>query len=207
MLRGMPSLATLAKRQPGDREFPHVRFASEIAGERTYPMVHVPCGERTGRMWVGRLPGLAGGVPLEREVRALREFGVRRIVCLVPMANLRALAPVRDYPELGRKWFGDGFHLLEVMDFGTPPDDQRFEAMVARVDRALAEGEQVLAHCFAGCGRTGMFVACVLVRAGYAAADAVRLYRRHRGCGPETPEQVAYVQRFAQRLAGGAAQS
>jgi hypothetical protein len=39
------------------------------------------------------------------------------------------------------------------------------------------------------------------VVAGLEPLEAVRTYRRHRGCGPETSEQVAYVVRYARRRA------
>jgi len=195
LLRVMPELKDLATRQPGDPELPSVHYASHNHGG-IYPMVHIPVYGRAGTLWVGRLPG-AGPSPLEEEVDALKAFGIGRVICLVTerVAGM--------YMHLARERFQIGFRRLEVPDFGTPPSDDVFEKELASTDEALGKGAQVLVHCHAGCGRTGMFVSCLLVRGGDAPSVAIRRFRRLRGCGPETPEQAAYVVRYARRWGEG----
>lgn len=199
-------IAELASRQPDDPKEPVVVFAQPEGDAGLYPMVEIPIPGRPGRLWVGRLPGRYGR--LEEELSAIAAFGAKHVVCLLPAIDVAdpQLYNVPSYVALARERFGDGFHLVEVVDYEVPADDAAFEARVAAIDGALAAGERVILHCGAGCGRTGIFAGCLMVAAGMDPLEAVRTYRRHRGCGPETPEQVAYVVRFARRreaLQGG----
>jgi hypothetical protein len=191
-LKAMPELADLAQRQPGDPERPRL-FYAKLRDKPVYPMVHIPVMGRAGTLWVGRIPG-AGLLDMTRELDAIMAFGITRIVCLAPLDQSSA------YAAAARERLSDGFINLPVADFGTPADDRRFEREVLRTDEALHKEQSVLVHCLAGCGRTGMFVSCLLVRVGAAPQSAIRGFRRLREYGPETPEQVAYVVRFARRL-------
>jgi len=201
LVQSVPTLAQLAVRQPGDPESPNVVHAGSFEGTPVYPMVQIPWGGDAG-LWAGGLPGFASGA-VQRDLVALVAFGIRRIVCLVPTQDLEGAPGFRTYVERARALLGEDFRALGIADFGTPPDDDTFEREVDAAIEALARGEQVLVHCFAGCGRTGLFVSCLLVRRGEPVVAAVRRFRRVRGCGPETPEQVAYVMRYAQRIATG----
>jgi len=203
LLKAMPELAQLAQRQPGDPELPRVFYASTRTKHGTYPMVHIPVYGRAGTLWVGRLPGFGGHDSMQDELDALHEFGTRHVVCLVPQPSLEDSPGCRTYAKRAREMFGEGFRSVPVADFGTPADDEVFEHALLDVDTALRKGTPSLVHCMAGCGRTGMFVSCLLVRAGQAPQSAIRTFRRVRGCGPETAQQVAYVFRYARRLGEG----
>lgn len=203
LLRAMPDLAQLAHRQPGEPERPRVFYASTETKHGTYPMVHIPVFGRPGTLWVGRSPGFGGLDSMQDEVDALYEFGIRRVVCLVPEPSLANTPDCANYGKSAREKFREGFRSVPVADFGTPADDAMFEQELASVDNALRVGTPTLVHCMAGCGRTGMFVSCLLVRTGQAPQTAIRTFRRVRGCGPETAQQVAYVFRYARRLGEG----
>jgi protein-tyrosine phosphatase len=96
-------------------------------------------------------------------------------------------------------YYGPRFHHLEIMDLEPPPREDAFDQTVLTFAQALQNEEKVLAHCAAGCGRTGVVVACILVHLGMAPGEAIRTYRRARGCGPETSDQTAYIFRYALR--------
>ncbi len=59
-----------------------------------------------------------------------------------------------------------------VEDF-TPPSLDQLRRFNEIVDTKLAQGAKVLAHCWAGRGRTGTFLASRLIWQGRPAADAV----------------------------------
>ena len=80
--------------------------------------------------------------------------------------------------------------------------DLRPDAHSAK-DGACA-ADTVYVHCGAGCGRAGVFASCLLGLHGAEPLDAIGRFRAIRGCGPETPEQVAYVVRHAGRGLEGA---
>lgn len=196
LLEAMPTLADLAKRQTVGQERPRVFHALTKGNHKIYPMVHIPVFGARGVLWVGRLPGIHD-VSVEVELEGVMDFGIGHVVCLLSEADHR------QYVAEARSKLGDCFRLVEVADFGTPLQDEFFENEVTMAHDALELGKQVLVHCHAGCGRTGMFVSCLLVRMGEAPLPAIQRYRHLRACGPETPHQVAYVFRYACRLAEG----
>lgn len=67
-----------------------------------------------------------------------------------------------------------------IVDFDTPEDPDQMIAVLDEVIRRADKGEHVAVHCFAGRGRTGMFIALlarkVLKLDGQEAIDWVRQY-------------------------------
>lgn len=132
--------------------------------------------------------------PLHAAFADISRAGVTRIVCLEEREKLlerspgyfgalergEAPAPVRWHP---------------VTDFGVPEDVDAYRALVREVAAAVRDGEAVLVHCAGGCGRAGTFAALVLVALGTDPADAEEVFRRARGCGPESPVQRELVRR------------
>lgn len=167
-----------------------------------YYVVPLPVPGRRGEVYASRLPGFHR-LQTEAELDAIEALGVERVVCLVPEAVLHKIHLAGPYLRSVRARFGPRFRIVAVEDHQVPETDEPFEQAVADVDAALSRGEQVLVHCVGGCGRTGMFVSCVLVRAGLEPREAIAHFRRHRRCGPETAHQVAYVFRYAARRAAG----
>lgn len=191
-----PESAKLTERQPDEPDRADLELL--CSGSAPYFVVRVPIPGRSGKIWVSRLPGIHPRFA-RRELLALEEHGVTRIVCLVPTVSLEELHGANAYLGLARERFGERFHQIEIVDQKVPRDDELFERVVDLVDGALEGGEQVLVHCVGGCGRSGTFVSCLLTRAGLEPADAIRTFRRQRRCGPETGQQVAYVYRYASR--------
>ena len=197
-----PRLPALAHSPRGEPQPGAIITLKNQAGAVVFQMVEVPVPDVAGHLYVGQLPGRAS--PLAGELDGLTAFGVRHIYGLLPRLDLDDLYRVPRYVEEAQARFGERFHLLDVIDYEVPPDDAAFEAAVADAERALVSGDKVYCHCGAGCGRAGVFVACVLVRRGVPPLAAVEAFRSIRGCGPETGDQVAFVVRFAERLASAA---
>lgn len=187
----------LTRPQPGDPEQPEAQWLRDDSNEGwSYPLIRIPIPELPGALSVGPIPGRFRDGLAAVHLDLIARAGVQRLLCLTSTPS---------YEEAARVRFADHFHLMAILDYEVPSDDTAFEAEIAWVLVALRAGKRVLVHCAAGCGRTGLFVSCLLVALGWDAMDAVRHFRRHRGCGPETGDQVAWVLRFASRSLGSAA--
>ena len=86
-----------------------------------------------------------------------------------------------------------------IEDFRAPSFEQA-EAFVEFVDQQLAEGRTVVAHCWAGIGRTGTMLACYLIHRGQSLAEAERRVSRFGGI--ETREQREFLRRFEESCGG-----
>ncbi|MFN3721996.1 MAG: protein-tyrosine phosphatase family protein [Paracoccaceae bacterium] len=84
---------------------------------------------------------------------------------------------------------------LPVPDFGTPCPDTKMLWLEtsAQVRASLAEGDKVLAHCMAGCGRSGMAVLRLLTDAGEDPGTALNRLRAARPCAVETKAQLRWA--------------
>jgi protein-tyrosine phosphatase len=74
-------------------------------------------------------------------------------------------------------------------------------ALTTELVERLARGEGVAVHCRAGIGRAAQLAACVLVRLGTRADDALAIIGRARDLDvPDTQEHRAWVAAFAARF-------
>lgn len=108
-------------------------------------------------------------------------------------------------PELDRLGAGDfGSDLetagvvwrhLPIPDFGAPPQDvaAAWPEVSAEAHGILEGGGRVLAHCFGGCGRSGMALMRLMVEAGEDADPALVRLRDVRPCAVEMPAQQAWA--------------
>ncbi len=173
-------------------------FAFDDGKDKSYPLIEIPA-QWPGTVYVGRVPGKVRDKTLEFELDAIKTFGIDTIVCLLPEEDLVESYRVKEYPAKARERFGKNFLLVEVLDYEPAVNDEVFEAALNQVHAALHRGEKVLMHCGAACGRTGMFFGCLMIKEGKTVEQAVRQYRKARGCGPETEDQVAYIARYQKR--------
>lgn len=125
---------------------------------------------------------------------ALARVGATTMVCLNERHELEDRYPgyVSWLATSSRRvvWF-------PIHDLHAPRFD---EAMTFLDDlvRRLDHGEQLLMHCGAGIGRAGTMAACVLVRLGAGAEEALRVVAAHRPmAGPEQGVQRDLVDAVA----------
>ncbi len=86
-----------------------------------------------------------------------------------------------------------------IVDLGLPTREQMI-AILDCIDASIAAGRRVYVHCWGGIGRTGMVVACYLVRRGLDAPHALDKITKgwctsgRRGSIPRSPETPAQMQ-------------
>ena len=137
--------------------------------------------------WVvpGRL--CAGEYPLE-QLGLLRASGVDAFVDLTEQGEYGV-------PTYDGELDGLRYSRFAIPDRGVPSTEQ-MTAILDHLDAALADGRVVYVHCMGGIGRTGMTVACHLIRGGATADDALASIAEWRADGvlsPETDAQRQFV--------------
>jgi protein-tyrosine phosphatase len=100
--------------------------------------------------------------------------------------------------DLRATYNNEGFEVLylPVPDFGIPDMDE-FRVSVDKVLSLSKAGEGTAIHCHAGLGRTGMFVACmVMIGMEYSADEAIAWVRNVIPGAVEVPSQEEFVRSF-----------
>lgn len=142
-----------------------------------------------GFSWIEepRLAALARPAGVE-DLRWLRAHGLEVLISLTEEPPSR-----REVNEAGLMLY----HVpLEDMK---PPSQEDLDRCISAMECALRSGFGVAVHCEAGMGRTGVVLACYLVKRGLSAEQAIRRIRQLREGSIETREQEEAVRRFAAR--------
>jgi protein-tyrosine phosphatase len=91
---------------------------------------------------------------------------------------------------------GMEFHPIPIGDFGIPNRDEITPTLTHLLER-LHGGAHVVAHCWAGIGRSSLIAASLLVMDGVTPDRAWQLISDARGVAvPETDEQRAWINPF-----------
>jgi protein-tyrosine phosphatase len=158
----------------------------------------------------GEYPGAREGRPENRKLEKLHVAGVTAFVDLTEPGELPSYSH-----RLTAIWGPDGVRHARfgIPDRRIPTDPAVMVAALDHLQDGLKAGHRMYLHCMGGVGRTGMTVACLLVRGGLApdtALDVVaalfdRTPKRHRRA-PETEIQREFVRGWPAmdpRLGGG----
>jgi protein-tyrosine phosphatase len=109
--------------------------------------------------------------------------------------NVKNIVNLREYSEeteYEKKYF-NLIH-IPIKDY-SPPEVDDFNEKLNYVYSLLKNKENIFVHCMAGHGRTGMFIALLLIKFGYSATEALAMVKKD--ChGPETEEQVNFVKNY-----------
>ncbi len=137
---------------------------------------------------------------LEKYINFMKTNGVGTVIPLLPIQDI-----YRIY----------GFDLLEVYedsnlevihfpieDFSTPDDLNLFDYFINDVGESL-QRTNILIHCSAGLGRTGLVTAALLVKYNkYDSQKAIEIVRKSRWGTVETPEQEKFLAQYDYYLNG-----
>lgn len=133
------------------------------------------------------LPG--GYTPLLDDLAEAREAGITAVVTLTEQVLPRPMLA-----EAGLR----GLH-IPIPDYHAPSIAE-MDRFVAFVDEERRQGGAVLAHCYAGIGRTGTMLAAYLVSQGRDAREAIAEVRRRRRGSIETNAQEAAVLEYERHV-------
>jgi protein-tyrosine phosphatase len=82
---------------------------------------------------------------------------------------------------------------LPIQDFGVP-DPNKLRPLIETVIADLQAGRNLVVHCSAGKGRTGLFTACLAKTVfGGRGQEAIDWTREHIPGAIETPEQAKFI--------------
>ena len=145
-----------------------------------------PTLPREGRLICGPRPPR----PFRDGVAALMDLGVSTVACLLADHEMPA--------ELVAAYETAALEILrfEIPDFGRPASARALSLFLDELLLRLRRHETIYLHCFAGLGRTGTVLACLLKTAG-APGDPVALVRAiYHARALETEEQQRFVRAF-----------
>lgn len=144
------------------------------------------------------IPRPRGGDWLEDDLRQFRQAGIDIVVSMLPPGEAAELGLEKE--EEACREAGLGFRSFPVTDRETPSSHREFERFLESLRSDLQAGRSIGVHCRASIGRSSLMLAALLTMEGYGAADAFQRLSEARGLQvPDTPEQVRWVERFAER--------
>lgn len=155
----------------------------------TYPIAEIELGG--GLLGISPMPGRSGRY--NADLNSILRWGATLVLSMTTEEELvRSGAGTlsEDLTAAGVSW-----RHLPIPDFGAPPPEtaELWPEASSSAHQALASGGRVLAHCYGGCGRSGMALMRLMVEAGEDADYALARLREARPCAVEAESQRAWA--------------
>ncbi|HPQ96180.1 MAG: dual specificity protein phosphatase family protein [Thiothrix sp.] len=129
---------------------------------------------------------------LEQDLAVLAERRVDRVVSLLETEEAAHLGLAEEAAACHR--LGMDFTSFPVRDMHPPPNLRKFRQLSTELYEELRQGRNILIHCYAGIGRTGVLSGSILIRSGMSPRDAIELMSTIRGRNmPQTQEQYDFL--------------
>jgi len=153
-----------------------------------FQIFEVPLGN--GHIGICQMPGRND---VTGDLDRLRDWGADLVLSMTSQGELNA-AGVGD---IGQRLAdrGIGWQHLPIVDFGAPGGDTAlaWPVAAAAAHEVLQNGGRVVAHCWGGCGRSGMAVLRLMVETGEPPKEALARLRSVRPCAVETEGQWGWA--------------
>ena len=144
------------------------------------------------------VPRPRGNDWLEDEVTQMKRAGVDVLVSMLQPDEATELGLSTEAKLCAAG--GIQFRSFPIPDRETPPSTEAFAKFVQELRVEVHAGRSVAVHCRASIGRSSLPLAALLTAEGYTADDAFRRLTTARGLQvPDTPDQIRWVERFAER--------
>jgi len=143
------------------------------------------------------MPCPSGGGLLEDEIRSLRL--AEKVDLLVSLLETKEAWEL-DLAHEARFAQKSGIEFVShpIPDHDVPASEEATRALVSKLAGKVKKGKRVAVHCRGGIGRSALVAGCVLVELGLPLDQVLERLAEARGFQvPETPEQHAWLARFA----------
>ncbi len=136
---------------------------------------------------------------IEDEFTGIASLGITRVISLLEKHEEYSLG-LEQESELCAK-NAMAFLSYPIPDRGLPNSMNEYLQLARKIHNDINRGSQVVIHCRAGIGRTGMVAAGVLLHNGYQPQTALARISEKRGVSvPDTDQQIDWVVKSYARI-------
>ena len=138
--------------------------------------------------WIIKNKMAASWWPDASEIEIYKREGIKVIINCSEFDNRKGFSKDFEY-----------FH-INIPDFGTPTESQ-LDKFLEITSKYGANGDPIVVHCVAGCGRTGIMIVVWAAYNGYIpkGVDPIKWIRKLRPCCLETKEQMDLARKIARK--------
>lgn len=150
---------------------------------------------RTENSRIAIMPRPRGGDWLADDIGFLQTSGIGVIVSALTAGEIEELALAEEQSCCDAR--GLIFYSFPIDDRSVPVSLSMLNEFLGSLNSELQKGLAIAIHCRAGIGRSSLIAACLLIKQGFVAEDALRLIEEARGVPvPDTQEQRQWTKEF-----------